>query len=98
GAGAVVQPGDMVVVQYTGMTWEDGEIFESSWQRGAPSQFPTSGVVTGFRMALEGQSVGSQVLVVMPPSDGYGHVAGHRLEHNTLVFVVDILATSALEE
>ncbi len=97
GAGAVVQPGDMVVVQYTGVKWDDGEVFESSWQRGAPSQFPTSGVVTGFRMALEGQSVGSQVLVVMPPSDGYGHVAGHRLEHHTLVFVVDILATSALE-
>ena len=96
GDGETVAPGDTVVVQYRGVKWADGEEFDSSWSRGGvPSSFPTTGVVTGFRLALEGQQVGSQVLVVMPPADGYGAVAGHELEHDTLVFVVDIIATTS---
>ncbi|WP_309101932.1 FKBP-type peptidyl-prolyl cis-trans isomerase [Microbacterium sp.] len=99
GDGPVVGAGDLVVVQYRGVKWSDGEEFDSSWGRDAtPSQFPTSGVVTGFRLALEGQKVGSQVVVVMPPKDGYGAQAGHELEKETLVFVVDILATTPVQQ
>lgn len=98
GDGATVQPGDMVVVQYRGVKWGDGEEFDSSWSRGAPSQFPTNGVVTGFQMALEGQQVGSQVIAVMPPEDAYGGTEGHALQEETLVFVVDILATTPMEQ
>lgn len=95
GDGQVVKPGDTVVVQYRGVKWSDGTEFDSSWSRGAPLQFSTSVVVTGFRLALEGQAVGSQVLVVMPPEDGYGPIEGHALQEETLVFVVDILAISS---
>lgn len=97
GDGATVGEGDLVVVQYRGVKWSDGKEFDSSWSRGAPSQFPTSGVVNGFRLALEGQQVGSQVIVVMTPEDGYGSNAGHELEKETLVFVVDILGTTAMQ-
>jgi peptidylprolyl isomerase len=45
--------------------------FDSSWKRKASAQFQTTGVVPGFQKALEGQKVGSQVLVVIPPADGY---------------------------
>jgi peptidylprolyl isomerase len=93
GDGAVVQPGDTVLVQYKGVKWSDGEEFDSSWSRGEPASFPTTGVVDGFRQALEGQSVGSQVLAVIPPAAGYGAQEGHELQNETLVFVVDILAT-----
>ncbi|MEV9370133.1 FKBP-type peptidyl-prolyl cis-trans isomerase, partial [Klebsiella pneumoniae] len=42
--------------------------------------------------ALEGQTVGSQVLVVMPASDGYGDKGQGSIPANApLVFVVDIL-------
>ncbi|MFY9712139.1 MAG: FKBP-type peptidyl-prolyl cis-trans isomerase [Microbacterium sp.] len=96
GDGPVVGAGDLVVVQYLGVKWSDGKEFDSSWSREAtPTQFQTSGVVTGFRVALEGQKVGSQVIVTMPPKDGYGASAGHELEKESLVFVVDILATTA---
>lgn len=95
GDGKVVQPGDNVTVQYMGVKWSDGTEFDSSWSRGAvPSSFPTTGVVEGFKKALEGYEVGSQVLVVVPPAAGYGAQAGHELEKETLIFVVDILATS----
>ncbi|WP_439594289.1 FKBP-type peptidyl-prolyl cis-trans isomerase [Microbacterium sp.] len=92
GDGDTVAPGDNVVVQYEGVKWSDGTTFDGSWDRGAPSQFATSGVVDGFRQALEGQKVGSQVLVVIPPEFGYGAQEGHELQKETLVFVVDILA------
>ncbi|MEE2814539.1 MAG: FKBP-type peptidyl-prolyl cis-trans isomerase, partial [Actinomycetota bacterium] len=73
------------------------EEFDSSWSRDAtPSQFPTSGVVAGFRKALEGQNVGSQVIVEIPPADGYGAVEGSELKDETLVFVIDILGTTPL--
>ncbi|MEV7693048.1 FKBP-type peptidyl-prolyl cis-trans isomerase [Microbacterium sp. NPDC089189] len=95
GDGAVVEPGATVLVQYTGVKWSDGSVFDSSWDRGTPASFATSGVVEGFKQALEGQTVGSQVLVVVPPAFGYGASEGHELQNETLVFVVDILATTA---
>jgi len=91
GDGPVVAPGDTVIVQYEGAKWSDGSMFDSSWDRGAPASFSTAGVVDGFRQALEGKQVGSQVLVVVPPAAGYGAQEGHELQHETLVFVVDIL-------
>lgn len=95
GDGAVVQPGDNVTLQYMGVKWSDGSEFDSSWSRDAtPMSLPTNGVVDGFRQAMEGYKVGSQVLVVVPPAFGYGATPGHELEKETLVFVVDILATA----
>ncbi|WP_424447406.1 FKBP-type peptidyl-prolyl cis-trans isomerase [Microbacterium arborescens] len=91
GDGATVQPGDTAFVQYTGVKWSDGSVFDSSWDRGQPAAFPTNGVVAGFQQALEGQQVGSQVLVVIPPAAGYGAQEGNELQNETLVFVVDIL-------
>ncbi|MFG6443748.1 FKBP-type peptidyl-prolyl cis-trans isomerase [Microbacterium sp. P06] len=91
GDGDTVAPGDQVIVQYTGVKYSDGSVFDSSWDRGAPTQFGTDGVVDGFRQALEGQQVGSQVVVVIPPAFGYGADATSELQNETLVFVVDIL-------
>jgi hypothetical protein len=93
GDGATVAPGDTVLVQYTGVKWSDGSVFDSSWESGAPASFQTTGVVDGFRQALEGQTVGSQVVVVIPPEFGYGEEGSseHELAGETLVFVVDIL-------
>jgi peptidylprolyl isomerase len=54
-------------------------------------------VVSGFGKAMVGQTVGSQVEVIIPPSEGYG-TAGQESAGisgtDTLVFVIDILATS----
>ncbi|WP_337003567.1 MULTISPECIES: FKBP-type peptidyl-prolyl cis-trans isomerase [unclassified Microbacterium] len=99
GDGPTVGSGDFVVVQYLGVKWSDGKEFDSTWARDAvPLQFQTTGVVAGFRKALEGQQVGSQVVVMMPPSDGYGANEGHELQKESLVFVVDILATSPAQQ
>jgi FKBP-type peptidyl-prolyl cis-trans isomerase len=93
GDGAVVEEGDTVLVHYTGVKWSDGSTFDSSWDRGVPTSFQTTGVVKGFQQALEGQTVGSQVVAVIPPAFGYGDSEGNELQDETLVFVVDILGT-----
>lgn len=96
GDGAVVAPGDTVTVDYTGVKWSDGSTFDTSWGK-EPASFPTTGVVAGFKRALEGQKVGSTVVVTMSPACGYGEAsasAGNELAGETLVFVVDIRDTA----
>lgn len=95
GGGAIVAPGDAVMVQYTGARWSDGTVFDSSWSNGAPTALVTTEVIAGYREALEGHAVGSQVLVVIPPEFAYGEgqINEEDLTGETLVFVVDILAT-----
>jgi peptidylprolyl isomerase len=93
GDGPIVGEGADVVVHYTGINWNTGVIFDSSWEKGAPATFNTRKVIGGFTAALEGQAVGSQVLVVIPPDQGYG-AAGNPPDiggTDTIVFVVDIL-------
>lgn len=95
GEGAVVGGGDVVVVQYHGVNWNTGLVFDSSWERGEPASFPTGGVIIGFRDGLIGQTVGSRVIIIIPPELGYGPSGGTGDgsigPEDTIVFVVDIL-------
>lgn len=95
GDGIAVGDGDTTLLQYHGVGWESGETFDSSWANGAPITSEGNGYVPGFVQALAGQKVGSQVLVVIPPAAGYGEgeINDADLKGQTLVFVIDILAT-----
>ncbi|MGN8025743.1 FKBP-type peptidyl-prolyl cis-trans isomerase [Microbacterium sp. 22242] len=91
GTGPKVKPTDTVRVQYTGVDWDSKTVFDSSWDKQSAS-FPLDQVIPGFGKGLAGQTVGSQVLLVVPPKDGYGAQGGGAVKPNaTLVFVVDIL-------
>lgn len=100
GEGAEIAEGDRVVMHYTGLVWETQEIFDSSWERGAPATFPAvsfldepDGIVPGLAEAVVGKTVGSQVVVVIPPELGYpeGQAPPSIPAGTTMVFVVDIL-------
>lgn len=94
GSGDTVQDGQSVTVNYTGWL-TDGTQFDSSWDNGSPATFSLDQVVTGFKNGLVGQTVGSQVLLIIPPDQGYGSTAQGSIPANsTLIFVVDILAAS----
>ena len=91
GDGPVVTGEEPVRVHYTGLTWEDRTVFETTWD-GEPQSVDLETMIPGFAEALDGQTVGSQVLVVIPPDQGYGDQAqGPIPADSTLVFVVDIL-------
>ncbi len=101
GSGPHLAKGDTVVAQYVGSIWRTGQVFSSTWPStdqpiGAPFSFQLGGnVLTGFSEGLTGVSVGSRVMLVIPPSLGYGPEGGNSsagIEKNdTLVFVVDVI-------
>lgn len=94
GDGATVGARGAFLVQYIGVTWSDGSVFDSSWESGEPAFVPTTDVMDGVRQALQGQTAGSQIIVIIPPDlhDGAEEGFGKELAGETLVFVVDILA------
>ncbi len=97
GRGEQVKQGQVVTVHYTGMVW-NGVQFDSSWDNGQPAQFElTKGkLIDGFVQALDGQTVGSQIIAVIPPELGYGNQEQSLIPANsTLVFVIDILGTNS---
>jgi peptidylprolyl isomerase len=100
GDGAKVAKGQSVVVQYTGVIWRTGKVFDSSWSRKQPFSFVDGAnpeqVIPGWDKGLVGQTVGSRVLLTVPPADGYGSQGNSQAGikgTDTLVFVVDILGT-----
>jgi peptidylprolyl isomerase len=97
GKGAEVKSGQTIRVSYTGALWKDGKVFDSS-ANSPQGYFETvigqKQVITAWDKELVGKKVGSRVLLVVPPKDGYG-AAGSPPKisgTDTLVFVVDILA------
>jgi FKBP-type peptidyl-prolyl cis-trans isomerase len=98
GAGPVVKKGQLLVAQYEGVIWRTGKVFSSTWQSGAPYGFQigTGQIIKGWDDGLVGKRVGSRVLLVVPPADGYGTQGSAQAGikgTDTLVFVVDILGS-----
>jgi peptidylprolyl isomerase len=96
GDGPVVEAGQTVRVHYTGIVYATGKQFDSSWDRGEPAEFVIGQgkVIAGWDKGIVGQTVGSQILLVIPPADGYGTNGNSQAGisgTDTLVFVVDIL-------
>jgi len=92
GSGPAANPNSTVTVQYVGVSWSDGAIFDSSWKRGTPAEFSLSQVIPGWSQGLTGAQVGTRREIIIPPSLGYGATGQGSIKPNeTLVFVVDIL-------
>ncbi|MFU0469426.1 FKBP-type peptidyl-prolyl cis-trans isomerase [Gardnerella vaginalis] len=105
GTGKEVSAKSTVSAHYSGWTTDkDGKLhqFDSSWTRGTPADFSLDGqVIPGWTKGLAGKKVGSRVLLVIPPEDGYGKEDKKDAQgkvtipaNSTLYFVVDILYAS----
>ncbi|TBN56351.1 peptidylprolyl isomerase [Glaciihabitans arcticus] len=94
GDGEVVGKNADVSVHYRGINWNTGEIFDESYARGEPTDFNTGGVVPGFGAAIEGQTVGSRLVAIIAPKDGYGSAGNGEAigGTDTLVFVIEIVS------
>ena len=96
GKGTKLTDSDTAVVKYTGWL-TNGKQFDSSWDKNTTfdADLSDSGqIISGWKQGLIGQTVGSQVLLIVPPDLGYGaDGSGDTIPGNsTLVFVIDILA------
>jgi len=101
GNGPKVAKGDLVVAQYVGYIWRTKKPFvsgSSSWALGSPVGFVVGAspaqVIPGWDKGLVGQTVGSRVILSIPPSQGYGSSGSPQAgikSTDTLAFVVDII-------
>lgn len=95
GNGKKVEEGNHLVVKYTEVLWSDSSVVDSTWTNGqakviavAESTSTPKGLVKG----LVGQRIGSQVLIVIPPSEAFGDAGSNGIPPgSTLVYVVDVL-------
>ncbi|WP_242504310.1 FKBP-type peptidyl-prolyl cis-trans isomerase [Promicromonospora panici] len=93
GTGPQVRAGQIVTVEFTAVRWSDGGVVDTTWTEGSPPQSAEIGIgrlVEGWDQGLLEQTVGSQVMLVVPPQDGYANTKS-RLAGETVVYVVDIL-------
>ena len=97
GNGPIVLPTATVSVCYMGVNGRDGSVFDNSYERGAPVDFPLNGVVPGFQKAITGETVGSTVAVAMTSADGYpnGQPSAGIRPGDSLVFAIKILSASS---
>lgn len=100
GKGPKVVAGQTVRVSYTGVTWRDpGTPFDYSGKQPLGYvEFPigTGKLIKAWDENIVGQPVGSRLLIVVPPKDGYGEAgSGDKIKGtDTLIFVLDILDAS----
>ena len=98
GNGPQVVKGEYVIAQYVGYIWRTKKVFGSSWSSGSPFGFTIGAspeqVIPGWDKGLVGQTVGSRVMLSIPPAQGYGKTGASQAGikgTDTLLFVVDII-------
>lgn len=98
GDGDTVKADQSVTVQYVGQVYPDGKVFDSSFSRDTPASFQlTKGqLIDCWTDLLEGQKVGSRVVLVCPSDTAYGD-DGREPDikgGDTLIFAIDLLDAS----
>ena len=94
GSGATAALDDLITVEYCGVGLATGELFDSSWARGAPATFPLSQgqLIQGWVDGIPGMQVGERRVLVIPSDLAYGETPPPGIEPGeTLVFVVELL-------
>jgi peptidylprolyl isomerase len=91
GSGPTVGADDTIRVQYTSVSWDDKSVLETTWDS-EPAAATLEKLVPGAAKVLgDDITVGSQLLVVLPSSDGSNGASPGVAR----VFVVDILGVDA---
>jgi len=91
GEGAKPTRDSTVRTHYHG-TLIDGTVFDSSYDRGQPAEFPVGGVIAGWTEALQLMNTGSKWRLYVPSELAYGaQGVGSIPPHSTLVFDVELL-------
>jgi FKBP-type peptidyl-prolyl cis-trans isomerase len=94
GKGKKVGANDTITFNYLWVRWSDGKVLEETYS-GKPAVSALTGLLPGMVKGLTNQTVGSRVLLVIPPTDGYpdGNPTPSIKPGETLVMVVDLLFT-----
>lgn len=92
GEGAMATAEDTVRCHYEGRLL-DGTVFDSSYKRGEPLEFPVSGVIKGWVEGLQMMNAGSKAKLTIPSELAYGDAGTGPIPGGaTLVFDIELLA------
>lgn len=96
GEGASPDSTDTVRVHYRGM-FTDGREFDSSYQRGTPTEFPLNRVIPCWTEGVQRMQVGGRARLTCPPAIAYGNKgAGNVIPPDaTLMFEIELLAITS---
>jgi peptidylprolyl isomerase len=99
GTGPVVKKGQTIFVRYLGQVYGGKKPFDENFSGTDPISFQigTGNAIKGWDKTLVGQHVGSEVVVAIPPAEGYGKQGNSQAGikgTDTLYFVVDILGAA----
>jgi FKBP-type peptidyl-prolyl cis-trans isomerase len=99
GSGEMPGIDDVVLVNYQGATI-DGEVFDSTYERGEPVMIPLYRVIPGWSEGLRLMREGEKARLVIPPNLAYGEAgAGDAIAPNSvLVFEVELISISRDDE
>jgi FKBP-type peptidyl-prolyl cis-trans isomerase len=92
GKGKKLGANDTITFNYLWVRWSDGKVLEQTYG-GQPATTELSGLLPGIVKGLTDQTVGSRVLLIIPPGDGYpdGNATPSVKPGETLVILVDLL-------
>ncbi|WP_304640798.1 FKBP-type peptidyl-prolyl cis-trans isomerase [Pseudomonas sp.] len=91
GSGATPTASSTVRTHYEG-TLINGEVFDSSYKRGQPAEFPVGGVIAGWTEALQLMKEGAKWRLYIPSDLAYGgRAAGSIPPHSALIFDIELL-------
>ena len=90
GTGPVVKKGQTIFARYLGEVYKGKKPFDQNFDQASPATFQIGAgkVITGWDKTLVGQHVGSEVILAIPPKDGYGkkgYVPGRHQGHRHAV-------------
>jgi FKBP-type peptidyl-prolyl cis-trans isomerase len=97
GTGPEAKAGQMVTVNYVGVLYKNGKVFDASWKRSEPFTFALGQgkVIPGWDQGVVGMKVGGRRELIIPAPLAYGAQGSPPTipPNSALVFVVDLLST-----
>lgn len=96
GTGPEAKDGDTVTVNYVGVLYKNGKVFDASWKRNEPFTFTLGEgkVIPGWDQGVVGMKVGGRRELIIPAPLAYGAQGSPPTipPNSALVFVVDLLS------
>ncbi len=83
---------DEVTINYE-LSLLNGNVIDSSFQRGNPATFKLTQVIQGFSEAVMQMNEGDSIIAWIPPVVGYGEEGNQNIEPNSLlIFKIDLIS------
>jgi peptidylprolyl isomerase len=96
GTGPEAKAGDAVTVNYVGVLYKGGKVFDASWKRNEtfPFTLGKGQVIPGWEQGIVGMKVGGRRELIIPSELAYGAKGSPPTipPNSPLIFVVDLLA------